>query len=578
MAMATHALSMPNERTMLVGESGDDMSAEVLELRRRCLDGAFHALNEARENERAKGKPETTAIYLRLCCEYIKYDLYHMHNKLEGGRDNPKSMHRKNAEAWWDEGFGIGEYARNTQRMQFGWVATVGNLAAHPQIDEKMDKTGLEGSIRNTIQLVIWWMENHVVSSQYSEMGFDEDWLRNLTTRWELEEDESEELDGDSLVGGDLEDEGEEPEEGAENDEPGLLGQVVRAITINGGERNWVNLSGVIDTLKIVRPEFSVRKEGYHNAAQMMLSDKFANKVICSRGENSIVIVKIRGDNDPLPPGSYAGSPPRVIIRDAIRIEEDRHRWVLMGNLWQLNRLVKEIYPDFRVSDYGYRSMRDLVRNLGAHNFEIRDSMIRTSPCSALKRFLDVQIKKRSVPMGEWVRHKDLKKWIIEDGEESLMDSRNWDSPNWMFVARKYPLFFETEGSSLRVRNFKREFKSVIEEIFDEHADSDGWMAMTWVGHHLTGKGRSPSDYGFGHLGLFLEEMLGESLLSSGSLKPPLSQNTRVGLEPAKSPPVDYTAMTVPELRGIARDMSIRGYSKLRKADLIDLIEANEEE
>jgi hypothetical protein len=157
------------------------------------------------------------------------------------------------------------------------------------------------------------------------------------------------------------------------------------------------------------------------------------------------------------------------------------------------------------------------------------------------------------------------------------MDSTKWNFPDWMSVAENYPLFFETEKGSLRIRNYKKEFRSLIKKIFDENAERDGWMFLNQLGSKLANQGHSPTDYGFDHIGLFLEEMLGESLHSSHSLKPPIEGYPRVGLEPAKSPPVDYTAMTVPELRGIARDMSIRGYSKLRKADLIDLIEANEE-
>ena len=145
-------------------------------------------------------------------------------------------------------------------------------------------------------------------------------------------------------------------------------------------------------------------------------------------------------------------------------------------------------------------------------------------------------------------------------------------------MASAYPLFFQYTdevggiGPAVRVLSWRTDlekaFTSCISGLADE---SGGWASMAKVVPKMQEElpGFSSNDYGFRNLKYLMMEILGDRMQCKYS-----ANNTMLRVR--IKVPVDYEGMTVKQLTGISRERGLSGYSKLRKADLIELIRANE--
>ena len=539
---------------MCIVEETDD--PRVAELRAQCFKGAKSSFYDANVSS-IDGKLEITAMYLRLCCEYMKYDLFHLHNKLKKGWERPEELSRKNAEAWWKRDNGIGEYVDSQQKMFFGIAAEVGNKAVHPQTEEVLSMKTVEMSMQATSNLYEWWAEKYhpnegEVASRMDRMGTPE-------------ESPAEEATEEAA-----------PEEAGAGEEGGLVDLVKTALRINGGERDWVSLTSLITSIGIIRPGFSVRREGYHTAHQMMMSKEIGKEIMVARDGRTEVLVKFRGPTDPMPSWAYNDVSIGLIIKDAIFRGEDLYGWAYMRDL---DRLIKEFFPDFKIANYGHRRIRNLVRNMGLHSVEITfdhyDTRVRISPV----RFLSFAIMAlpNTSNQSPWANLEELGR-LIRDDEKHNRASPDFNGFRDLAVFSKaYPQYFEyleevDGGPAVRIRDYKGELVGKISSSISELANNEGWVKWQELKEKLKEIGIESSDYGFERMNSFALHVFEYD--DQHQIE---SVGARIRMAP-QGEAFDYEAMTVPELRGISRDRGLSGYSKLRKAELIGLIESSEEE
>jgi hypothetical protein len=545
--------------------------ARVIDLRHKCFSQASMNLIQAiNEISRSDGDLAIAAFKLRKAVEYIQYDLFFYTYGLERGEDPTKKI--KKREDWWNKEFGIGKYVGLTDKMQFGIVADVGNRAVHPELGEPLSRSALDLSMESALRLHVEWSEKfHEV--YHIQMKKVESYARILEMNEEGKASWSpqEENDPQDLI---VDDKGESLDQ---EEEYSLIDLVKTAVKINGGERHWVLLSSVMETMRTLVPGFKVGSEGFHSAHHMMMSETIGKEIMVARSSRTDIRVKFRGPNDPMPPWAYNDVPIATIIKDAIFLGEDRYGWAYMRDL---PKLIKELCPDFKVTDYGFARIRTLVRNLGLHLVEITyddyDTRVRVSPALNLRyAVLGLPGTSTSSP---WANLKELRKMIEEVEKHRLAAPELYGFEDLAEFSMAYGQYFEysegaDDGPAIRSRNYREEVGVAVRINISLLADRDGWVRGSDLGAALTELGMGSSEYGFENQEHLLRHALGDEVeiekLPSGS--------HRVRMV-AQVEPIDYERMTVKQLTGIARERGLSGYSKLRKADLIGLIESCEEE
>jgi len=537
--------------------------ALVGELRNKCYAESTRLLIEAiREMQSESGTDlEVTSLKIRKAVEYIMHDLYYHNWGVSRGVEPPT----KKRSDWYDEKKGFGKSIDNNHMVQFNTAIDASKIGIHPEVKTSQDRETLDLAMHSTLFLYTWWA-NNFLSEDIPDMISDTH--KQGKTAWSSEAH----FEG--------------PDE--DRDENQLLGLAITAITIAGGREELVPLSAV--HISKIDPEFKPRNEGFHTTLHMMLS--FQEHIMVVRDKNSLPYVKIRGDDDPMPPWAYKNVHLSVLIKDAIDQIEGEYGWVYTRDL---EDSIKSLYPEFKVRDYGFTSLMNMCGNLGL-KFELNlsgvDSRIRVSPIIDLSRAIIYSPVKIVQGDTQWVSCDVLRDSINSESHRASPERFGFDGIKEMTSA--YPLFFQYtddmggNGPAVRILYWKTDLKNAFTSCISSLADEQGWATMAQVGERMLEEipGFSTKDYGYKTLKHLMVEILGDKIqFAQPSMKgkhpAAVRRIKKTGFKEGMlsvriKVPVDYEGITVKQLIGIARERGISGYSKLKKADLIELIRANE--
>ena len=581
---------------------GDDLEVnlELLEMRGKCYSEASRLLIEAITEMQSKSTDlEITSLKMRKAVEYIKYDLYYYTFGLSKAVNPDKTF--KNRTDWWNNETGIGNVIDKKDTFSFNMIADSTNIALHPEIETDQTRSSLDLAMSASLSMYVEWV-NEILSGIIPELILEahergksawapisddlheqaDDWPDDLDDEDEdYYSDEDEDYYGSMMsVSVTAEDEdyygdededyyGDEIEEPEEDSETDLLELAKMAIIVSGGEDDWIPLSGISDRMGTISDDskFGPQKYGFPTMWNMMLS--FSKEIMVARGEAALPLVKIRGSNDPQPPWAYMDGDVGLLIRDAINQFAGVGGWAYMRDL---KRAIERLCPDFKVSHHGHRTLGNLVRNLGLYRFEIDltglDSRIRNSPVRYLAQAIlqDPKTKK----LGDWSNCEELQR--ITEVSYPIAAPERFGFKDVREMALAYEVYFEysEEADSVSMRQWRSDLTDAIRNNISNLADQDGWAAMSTLGSQLTFSGFGTSIYGYANLTNLIEDMLRDEVEFNKKGGDSGGHKVRIKV------PVDYEGMTVKQLIGIARERGLSGYSKLRKAELIELIRADE--
>jgi Skp family chaperone for outer membrane proteins len=557
-----------------VEESEEDHAedANLRELRNKCYAESTRLLIEAIRGMQSEYTDlETISLKIRKATEYIQHDLYYYTQGIPDG--NPKPRRIKKRQDWYDKSIGFGKHIDKNIEVRFNTALDASKLGIHPEVETVQSRDSLDLALDCSLVLYVWWVKNFTdegipdLLSEMKELGRSA-WASNepLYISDFTDEDEDE---GDFRGYGD-DDWGDEDEDESE-DESDLLKLAMYAITINGGSDRFVRLTEVKESMLTIDPDYSPRrKEGFHTTLQMML--KFQEHIMVARDKDNHPLVKIRGLDDPPPPWAYRSTPLKILIRDAINQIADQYGWAYTMDL---SASIKRLFPDFKVSDYGYSSLRTLIRNLGGYMFEYKnqgkDSRVRNGPVNYLTQA--ILATPGPTKMGDWAECDDVQK-VIDDTVPMASPDR-YGLSDVQEMAIEYETYFEYSFDNdyqpqIRIRPWKTDLIDAIRSNISSLADQDGWAMLATLGDRLTRGGFEPSKYGYANLTYLIEDMLDDEVEFNKKSGNSGGHKVRIKV------PVDYEGMTVKQLTEIARERGLSRYSKLRKADLIELIRANE--
>ena len=338
----------------------------------------------------------------------------------------------------------------------------------------------------------------------------------------------------------------------------------------------WATLSSVGGAMKQLNPGFKVTDHGFSRLATLFRSkeDRF---MVSRRADTNHV--RIRGENDPHPSWAYEDSDPKWLISDAIAYLEDEEGWVYLR---KLGPKMKELSPNFKASDHGHQKFKHLIESYSPmFEFDIQGAMPGDTHFSRRVRVSPVRIVISSI-----LQNSDDEGWRRVESAEQTIDS-NYNLPTFfedhgftdlLSMAESYPQYFELDSSRGRVRSLPPYWVALEEAVLSLKGEQ-GWVHLPAVRQFIekTDPEFTPFRFGFSMWSQMFaaKDKLFELNQAGVPNAGVVNNKTYVRMVP-QGESIDYEGMTVKQLTGIAREGGLSRYSKLRKADLIELIRANE--